>query len=400
MTGRQFPPGPTTIARRSALTMLAGGAATSVLAGCSAYGGGQTIQSGRETMTTDLSGGLPVEREYFYHAKPDPEVRDAANIWLEEVNGAFGMRIGIEHVAEMWDTPEYWLDIAFPDGRVLSGREFGAGEVPLGPDGKPTLKRCGPMLYECIEPFKHWKVSYGPHKIRDLTMQQLRMQDVPAQPPMSEVAFEVEFFPAVPPLISGTLTAASREMMAGKQGSFISPRYEQLCSAKGWLSVDGQRREFDANVLRIKRQGVRKFAGFWGHCWASAIFPSGKAFGFNTFPPRGDGSPTFNEGFIFDGSGVLIPARAIEIPWLHKLWTGGEPVRIVLETEDGRRETITGQTYVNCRSVHNSDSFDPPPDWPIVQQSHATYTWGDETATGMLERSTVPSKMDLEGAPA
>ncbi|MGE3692915.1 MAG: hypothetical protein AB7F98_16190 [Novosphingobium sp.] len=347
-------------------------------------------------MTTDLSGGLPADREFFFAEKPDPEVRDAANVWVEEANGLFAMRVGIEHVAEQWDTPELWLDIAFPDGRVISGREYGAS----GPGGDPRTKRCGPLEYRCIEPFKHWKVTFDPHKVRELSTQQLRMQQIPEAPPMRETAFEFDFYPAIPPLISGTLTAASRELMAGKQGSFISPRYEQLCRAKGWLSIDGKRQDFDANLLRIKRQGVRKFEGFWGHCWVSAIFPSGKGFGVNTFPPRGDGEATFNEGFIFDGSGELIPARAVEIPWMKDLRVSGEPVRLVLETDDGRRETITGTTYVNCRSVHNNSSFEPPADWPIVQQSHATYTWDGETATGMLERSTAPSKMNLDGAPA
>jgi hypothetical protein len=347
-------------------------------------------------MTIDLTGGLDAERECFFAGKPDPEVRDAANIWLEETNGAFAMRVGIEHVAEQWDTPELWLDIAFPDGRVISGREFG----PSGPGGDPRSKRCGPLEYRCIEPFKHWRVTFDPHKVRELTTQQLRMQDIPAAPPMREIAFEFDFFPAIPPLISGTLTATSRAMMAGKQGTFISPRYEQLCRARGWLSIDGKRQEFDANLLRIKRQGVRKFEGFWGHCWMSAIFPSGKGFGVNTFPPRGDGEATFNEGFIFDGSGALIPASAVEIPWMKDLQTGNEPLRLVLETEDGRRVTIEGETYVNCRSVHNHGSFEVPADWPIVQQSHATYNWDGETTTGMIERSTAPSKMDLDGAPA
>ncbi|MCB2080493.1 MAG: hypothetical protein KDE55_22720 [Novosphingobium sp.] len=343
-------------------------------------------------MTTDLTGGLPVDREYFFGEKPGPEVRDAANVWLEEENGAFGMRIGIEHVAEEWDTPELWLDIAFPDGRVISGREYGAGASPIGPEGKPTIKRCGPLQYECIEPFKHWKITFDPHKVRQLTAQQLIDLDIPDSPPMVETAFDIDIYPVVPPLISGTLTADSREAMSGEQGTFISPRYEQLCRAKGSLTLDGDRREFSGQALRIKRQGVRKFEGFWGHCWMSAVFPSGRAFGVNTFPPRDDGKPNFNEGFIFDGSGALKPARAVVTPWMEELFASGEPCNLVLETADGR-ETIEGVTFVNCRSVSNNTIM--PEKWPIVQQAHATYTWNGETATGMIERSTLVEKMKL-----
>src|SRR4030095_12072058 len=71
--------------------------------------------------------------------------------------------------------------------------------------------------------------------------------------------------------------------------------------------------------LRSRRQGVRRLAGFWGHCWQSAVFPSGKAFGYIAYPPRPDGEPTFNEGYLFTGEGALIPARAVQAPWLTRL---------------------------------------------------------------------------------
>ena len=64
-------------------------------------------------MAIDLTGGLSIEREYVFAERPGPEVRDACNVWLEEENGAFAMRIGIEAVAEDWDNHEIWLDIAF-----------------------------------------------------------------------------------------------------------------------------------------------------------------------------------------------------------------------------------------------------------------------------------------------
>ena len=62
--------------------------------------------------------------------------------------------------------------------------------------------------------------------------------------------------------------------------------------------------------LRIRRQGVRRLEGFWGHCWQSALFPSGRAFGYIAYPPRPDGQPTFNEGYLylrFGRDGELIP---------------------------------------------------------------------------------------------
>ena len=342
-------------------------------------------------MAIDLSGGLPVDREYVYSEQPDAEVRDAINVWLEEENAAFAMRIGIETVAEEWESPELWLDIAFPDGRVISAREHGARHPNIGPEGKPTVMGCGPLEYRCIEPFKHWQISFVPHPVRELTAQQLIDEIYPDSPPMREVSFEIDFYPAVPPLISGTLTDASVDLMAGEEGTFISPRYEQLCRAKGWLQIDGDRREFSGQILRIKRQGVRKFEGFWGHCWMSALFPSGKGFGVNVFPARADGKPSFNEGFVFDGDGELKPARAVQIPWMRELLTAGEHVPLVLETADGL-VSIDGTTFSNCRSL-GAQAL--PASFPIVQQAHAVYSWDGEQAAGMIERSTLRDQMAL-----
>ena len=343
-------------------------------------------------MAIDLTGGLPVEREYVFAERPGPEVRDAANFWLEEENGDFAMRIGIEGLAEEWDAHEIWLDIAYPDGRVISARERGATHPATGPEGKPTVFGAGPLQFRCVEPFKLWTISFRPHQVTELTAEQLIADAYPEHPPMRTVAFEIEIRPAAPPLISGTLTADSVKLMSGEQGTFISPRYEQLCRAKGWLEVDGERRAFKGQTLRIKRQGVRKFEGFWGHCWQSALFPSGRAFGVNVFPPRADGAPSFNEGFVFDGDGVLKPARAVQVPWMEKLYTGGEDVPLVLETADGERFSIRGTTFVNCRSRGHSQL---PSSFPIVQQAHARYSWDGEEACGMIERSTLRDKMEL-----
>src|ERR1700757_4800907 len=134
-------------------------------------------------MAIDLTGGLPLERDYFFAGKPGPEVREAANIWLEEEHGEFAMRIGIEGLAEDWENHEIWLDIAYPDGRVLSARERFKSHPPTGPEGKPTILGTGPLQFRCIEPFKHWSVTFGPHPVTELTAQQLIADVYPAQPP-------------------------------------------------------------------------------------------------------------------------------------------------------------------------------------------------------------------------
>ena len=59
------------------------------------------------------------------------------------------------------------------------------------------------------------------------------------------------------------------------------------------------------------------------------MFPSGKAFGHLVYPPRADGKPTYNEGFVFDGDRGLVPARVVEAPWLRRMQPRGEDVSVV-----------------------------------------------------------------------
>ena len=127
---------------------------------------------------------------------------------------------------------------------------------------------------------------------------------------------------------------------------------------------------------------MRKLAGFWGHCWQSAVFPSGRAFGYIAYPPRPDGQPTFNEGFIFTGDGGLIPARAVVAPWLTRLQPLGEDASLVLETADGVIE-IAGETVFSTHDIHHNDDMysmqalkQEMASFPAVQQAGVRYTLG------------------------
>jgi hypothetical protein len=343
-------------------------------------------------MTTDLTGGIDIDREYVLAQCPQtPGTRDAVNVWIENRNGAFGMRIGIEALAPKWDTHEFWLDVAFPNGRVFSAREHGETHPALGPKGLATVRGAGPLRFRCVEPFRIWTVSFdGP--VPEITTTDLIRQTLPPDPRLEHMKFEIEMTMAVPPWVPGSLLPeAGRTLSSGVEGEFISPRYEQLFQAKGTMRVGDERFDVNGNGLRIRRQGLRKFEGFWGHCWQSALFPSGQAFGYNTYPPRPDGKPSYNEGYVFDGRGKLRPARAVQIPWLTQLVPSGGDVSLVLETEEGL-VTIQGETFVNTRS---RGSAILPPDFPIVEQAHARYRWDGEDTCGMVERSSSPSKMTL-----
>lgn len=220
--------------------------------------------------------------------------------------------------------------------------------------------------------------------------------------PLVDVAFDVSATPAVPPWIQGTLDAESgARLQRSVEGDLMGgPRYEQLFAARGTFTVDGVTTSFSGSGLRIKRQGVRRLEGFWGHCWQSALFGSGRAFGYIAYPPRPDGQPTFNEGYLFDGDGDLIPARVVEAPWLRRLRPRGEDVSVVLESAAGRVR-IDGETVLTTHDV--TDPSDLPPEqrammanwtFPALQQAGVRYTWDGERTFGMLERSTPRDQLE------
>jgi hypothetical protein len=144
--------------------------------------------------------------------------------------------------------------------------------------------------------------------------------------------------------------------------------------------VGEEEHELNGGGLRIRRTGVRRLATFRGHAWQSTVFPSGRAFGYITYPERDDGEATLNEGYVFEGDGELIPARVVEAPWLGDLRPTGEDVSVVLETEQGTT-TIEGETVLSTFMVLG------PLEGFALQQAITRYRWDGEEANGMLERS-------------
>src|SRR6516162_4022420 len=111
-------------------------------------------------MSTDLTAGLGQDREYVFGSQPeDPEMRESVNAWIWGRGDEVGMpRMGVEAVADQWDTHDVQVNIATGDGRVYN--IFGPGPVhdPMGADGRARVLGAGPLSFEVIEPFRHWRV--------------------------------------------------------------------------------------------------------------------------------------------------------------------------------------------------------------------------------------------------
>ncbi len=351
-------------------------------------------------MTVDLTGKIDREREFVFADRPDnPEMRDSVSFWVSDDRGEVGLpRVGIEAVAEQWEEHGLQANLAFADGRAFRLRTDGKAWPARDDTGRPTVLGAGPLSFRCIEPFHTWTMTFEGQAVQTSTYDLVQGK---REGPLVDVQFHVEATMAAPPWIQGALLPEARALLeGGVEGDLMGgPRYEQLFRARGSVRTPQGEHEFGGSGLRIRRQGVRKLAEFRGHCWQSALFPSGRGFGYIAYPPREDGRPTFNEGYLFDGDGDLIPARVVEAPWLTRLQALGQDVSLVLETERGTIG-IEGETVVSTFDVRHDDETwatqamnQEIPQFPPLQQAGVRYRWNGEETYGMLERSYPADKM-------
>jgi prepilin-type processing-associated H-X9-DG protein len=337
-------------------------------------------------VTTDLTGGLSDELEYVFDAQPEnPEMRESVNAWIWDRRGQVGLpRIGIEAVADQWDTHDVQVNVAFADGRVFNIYEQGAVHNPLGSDARPRILGAGPLSFELIKAFGPLELHVAGEAMATSVTAQI---DGALRGEGEAVAIEIEvdLRPAVPPWMNGALLKdAKRVLDTQEEGDLMGHpwRFEQLCRATGRLRVAEEQFEIEGGANRIRRQSIRRLAKLRGHAWQAALFPSGRGFGYIAYPPRADGKQTYNEGYVFEGSGALIPARVVQAPWLRTLAPNDEDVSCVLETAHGsvRIEGLTALSTFTIMPPEVGGGLN-------LQQAIARYSWDGEQSVGMLERS-------------
>lgn len=273
-------------------------------------------------------------------------------------------------------------------------------EVPRA--DQPLVSGWAPKHVEQAgQPFDTWTMTFEGKAVQTSSTDLIQGNK---DGPLVDVSFQVEATMAVPPWVQGALSAESAERLKTSiEGNLMGgPRSEQLFRAAGRVKVGDDEQGFAGTGLRIRRQGVRKLAGFWGHCWQSALFPSGRAFGYIAYPPRPDGEPTFNEGYIFEADGDLIPARVVQAPWLTYLEPVGEDASLVFETPSWTVH-IESEKILSAHDVYHDDKMyssqalrQEMPSFPALQQAGVRYRWDGEETFGMLERSNPLDKLNQD----
>lgn len=334
-----------------------------------------------------LANGLALDRDLVLPGKPtDPEMRESTSIWLFDEKGEFSLpRFGIEAEAHSWDKRGIQANFAFRDGRVLDGATVDApAHSPIDSDGHPTVLGAGPLAFRCIEPFRRWSVHYdGPVRDGNVAQQISKTFYTQAKPNRIRVDAELTMVtPAWIQEVSADVEKMSAQDSANAQAMGLGYRFEHHFRAQGVLEVDGKRREFKATGTRIHRQSIRRLDGFFGHCWLSALFPDGRAFGCLAYPPKaGSDEYSYNDAVIYQG-GELIKARVVEAPFMHRLVGENDDVSVVLESKLGITRiagTTTMSTCVPSVPVMNGLA---------LQQGAARFTWDDQSTYGMVERSS------------
>lgn len=346
-------------------------------------------------MTVDLTGGLSEQWESVWAEQPaEPEQRESVNAWIWDDSGEFGIpRIGVEAVADQWDTHDIQFNLAFADGRVYNA--FGPGPVHPATDanGNARILGAGPLSFEIVQPYQHVRIRFDGPAV-ETTVEQQMDGWIPglSSGPEFQVHAEIDLYPALPPWENGsTSDEAHRVLSTQDEGWMLGYpwRFEQLCRASGRITVDGRTFTLNGSANRIRRQGVRRLASFRGHVWQAARFADGRGFGFQVFPPRDDGLPTYNEGYVVDADGKFLPARVVEAPYLHHLVRRGDDVSLRLETAEGEVR-IDGTTLMSTFMIM-------PPEvggGMQLQQALVRYIWDDQQCVGMLERSSLPDQME------
>jgi prepilin-type processing-associated H-X9-DG protein len=345
-------------------------------------------------MTIDLTGGLDPEWEFVFAKQPDdPEMRESVNAWIWDDSGTFGIpRIGIEAVADQWETHDVQVNVAFADGRVYN--LFGPGPVhdPIASDGRARILGAGPLSFEVIEPYRHLRMKLDAVAVGTTAQAQIggwmpgagTGEQVP-------VRAEIDLRPAVPPWENGSTSEEAQRVLSTQEEGWLMGhpwRFEQLCRASGTITIGDEQHHLEGGANRIRRQSIRRLAKLRGHVWQAGLFPDGRGFGYIVYPPHDDGHPTYNEGYVFEGDGALIPARVVRAPFLRTLTARGEDVWIALETAHGTIE-LGGETMASTFMVM-------PPEVGgglQLQQALVRYTWDGETGTGMLERSIASGQL-------
>ena len=340
-------------------------------------------------------GGLRPEDDHFLSEPPEFSwLREGASFWIYDDRGRFAIpRLGIEAEPVSWENRRYQANFTLPGNRVL----IDDGGAPMHPvmdeAGNPAVLGAGPLTMRCVEPWKRWAVEFD-GLAHDTTLDD-QIAGKSSAAPRVPLRYQIKLEMKVPAFLQDCSPEAFAKRGTGERRDSLSVglgwRIEQLFTGEGWYELDGVRETFTCSGMRVKRRSVRTDGLFLrGHCWQTAIFPDGRAFGYLAYPTHADGSEGWNYGFLWQ-DGRMYAAKARQMPWLKLTDSKPQDVSFELESELGTTR-ISGVTTLSTMRVARSDLFGLS-----LEQTGVRYGWDGQVAYGMLERSSVTNAGEEPG---
>jgi hypothetical protein len=354
-----------------------------------------TIRSD-DALTYDPTGGMPPEADYALLEQPE-----GTNLFGE--NHAFwffderGQAHGYTHTEAFQDFFElraerFWLTL--PDGRIFYTWGDGYRSSKRAPAGSN-------LVMTCVEPFRRWTVDFFGTVRLSYAEELAQSRPIEGSRPVARLHVDVEI--AAEPWRLGTLGMKDNPFA---KSFFGEDRYEQLCRFTGWVAIEKEEPiRLSGMAMRTHRRGSRRMAGWHGHSWQTALFPSGRGFGFERFPdrdgPEGRANPAWSEGYILD-EGRIVPAEILESGWLTALTPKDEDITIRLRAA-GREHVIRGRTIATVwrtiqagkttdRNVRRFGIWGREGDY-VMGQGVTLWDWDGETVYGHTERSTLTTDL-------
>jgi hypothetical protein len=205
---------------------------------------------------------LPLADLEKKYSDPDNELYNDSSYF--NGHGADGSFFVIRQAFRSTRGNEYWLNIHLPDLGTFILKDF------YGEEG-PGFSQ-GPLRFECLELGKKWKIDYEGEisKGNDKVPVKLDLE-FNATTPL------VNFKNAVMPDASSKVIASekwNREFFQKLREVKIG-HTEQGGISKGWMEIDGQKREVEWRGIRDHSWGSRRWSYWKRHCWFGAVFENG-----------------------------------------------------------------------------------------------------------------------------
>jgi hypothetical protein len=337
----------------------------------------------------DLGSGLEPAKEYVLAQEPDvPHWAENLLFAMYDPTNDVGLWLHLGTIPNRWHLWEDRVLITLPgDAGVLTSRSY--HQTP--PERRPGA---GNLYFECLEPFRRWRVSAEALGIRTSydEMQTQLVRDGPKD--HFQIELDITCRTPVWDLHAAAQQSTGRGSM--RDQSWASEHYEQLYTAVGHVSLPTGDIAFEGTGWRDHSRGPRgggTGAPWGGHVIMGAYFPgSDRGIGLCRYYAPGGGVTL--EGAYVSQRGVMHHAEVVDATRLDELRKDGEVLRFAARSDLGdvelEAQTTTSLWTMLKRSTHYY-GIDPTGRLGSVYVlNFAELDWDGEPGHLYVERSNAP----------